>query len=182
MIEAHWVKREDWKAKVGAFVSMRIWGEVRDWGPYAAMAVIQDGKLIGGVIANHYHSDEGVIEVSGASDSKLWLTRPVLNTLFNRIFGELECQNLIMRISVDDLVMQRILKSFGYEIFRLPRLRGRHEDELVCMLFDDVWRTHPMNSLMVTGREPTATVREKFKRKSRDVGSVPKHQPISSAV
>ncbi len=145
MIEAHWVRREDWKAKVAAFVSQRIWGDIRDWGPYAAMAVIKDGRLIGGAIANHYHPDEGVIEVSGASSSKLWLTRPVLRTLFSRVFDELKCQNVVMRISVDDKVMQRILKSFGFEIYRLPRLRGRDEDELVCMLFDDVWRQHPIN-------------------------------------
>lgn len=137
--------RPDRTFKVEQFVSKRIWGEYRPFGNCKAMAVLHKDKMVAGVIFHNWQPAEGVIEISAASDSKLWLTRPVLRAMFDYCFDDCGCQVVVMRISARDEPMKRICKSFGWELVTLPRLRGRDHDEVGCFLYDDVWAKHPVN-------------------------------------
>src|SRR5690606_2224075 len=79
----------------------------------------------------------GAIEVSGAADTPRWLTKKVLWEMFAYPFEHLGCQIVVMRVSTENTRLHRILTAYGFECYRIPRLRGRHEDELIFTLTDD---------------------------------------------
>lgn len=124
---------------VGDFVSIGIWGEPRRVEKYASMAVLQDGKLIAGTLYHNYYEDEGVIELSSFSLSKLWLTRRVVNAMFKMPFERLGCQLVVLRVSEFNSVMCNIARSFGFTEVYIPRLRGRNEGEFIFSYTDDQW-------------------------------------------
>lgn len=124
---------------VGDFVSIGIWGEPRRIEKYASMAVLQDGKLIAGTLYHNYYEDEGVVELSSFSLSKLWLTRKVLNAMFSMPFDRLGCQLVVTRVSERNTAMCDIMRRFGFSEVLIPRLRGRDHDEYIFSYTDDQW-------------------------------------------
>lgn len=131
---------------VGHFVCRTIWGREGAVHDFCSMAVFDDSGLIAGMLYHNYYPDEGVVELTGAARSKRWITRPVLRALFAMPFDILGCQLLAMRVSSRNHNMLGIGRSFGFDEYIIPRLRGRHEDEHVFTLTDDQWRGHKVNS------------------------------------
>lgn len=126
---------------VGDFVSIGIWGEPQRIEKYASMAVLQDGKLIAGTLYHNYYEDEGVVELSSFSLSKLWLTRKVLNAMFAMPFERLGCQLVVTRVSERNTVMIDIMRRFGFDEVLIPRLRGRDHGEFIFSYTDDQWHS-----------------------------------------
>lgn len=123
-----------------------IWpGKGRDFGNCQAMAVIEGEKLIAGVIFHNYEPGAQVIEISTGSISKRWLTRETLRVMFAIPFTEWNLQAVVLRVSDFDEPMHRMLKVYGFERYRIPRLRGRNEAENVFILTDDAWRANKFN-------------------------------------
>ncbi len=128
------------------WVANRIWpGQGRVFGECRGLAVIDGDDLIAGMIWHNYEPGAGVIEISGASTSKRWLTKPVLKALFRAPFVDFGCQAVVMRVSDHDEALHSILHRYGFERFRIPRLRGRDEAENVFVLTDDAWRDNKFN-------------------------------------
>lgn len=126
---------------VGDFVSQGIWGEPGRFTDYCTLAIFKDGDLIAGCVYHNWHPEAGVIEYSGYSKSKLWLTRPVINAMYDLPFVRLGCQLVVLRVSERDAPMQRIARSFGYSEVYIPRLRSRDEGEFIFTYTDDQWRS-----------------------------------------
>lgn len=124
---------------VGDWVSTVIWGEPERLAKYCTMAVLDDDKLIGGTVYHNYYQDEGVIELSSASVSKRWLTRPVIRAMFSLPFERLGCQLVVLRVSERNETMCKIARTFGFSEVYIPRLRGRDEGEFVFSFTDDQW-------------------------------------------
>lgn len=97
-------------------------------------------ELVGGFYYHDFDPDAGVIEISGASTEKRWLTRPVLYRLFSYPFNELNCQIVAMRHSARDKPLARMLRAYGFHQVTVPRLFGRDEDAIISTLTDDAWR------------------------------------------
>ena len=91
------------------------------------------------------HPDAGVVEISGAGTSRRWLTRKTLRTMFAVPFEEWGCQAVVMRVSDHDDALHRMLRSYGFEKYRIPRLRGRDEAENVFLLTDAAWAANKFN-------------------------------------
>lgn len=106
----------------------------------AAIGVLEDGELIGGTAFHNYYPKEGVIEMTSASTSQRWLSRQMLKTIFTYVFDYLSCQMVVMRVSENNAVMLNIADRFGFDMYTIPRLRGKNEAEVVCTLTDDQWR------------------------------------------
>lgn len=104
------------------------------------MAVMDGGKLIAGTVYHNWQPDGGVIELSSASDSKRWLTRPVIHAMFSLPFDQYGCQLCVLRVSERNAPMLRIAKAYGFNEYIVPRLRGRDEAEHILTLTDDQWR------------------------------------------
>lgn len=106
------------------------------------MAVIENEAVIAGAIWHNYEPDSGVIEISAAATTKRWLTRTTLGVLFGIPFKEWGCQAVVMRVSDHDEALHRMLKAYGFERYRVPRLRGRDEAENVFVLTEENWASN----------------------------------------
>jgi RimJ/RimL family protein N-acetyltransferase len=126
------------------FVASRI-GAERGFGPCATLGLVHDRIVLAAVVFHNWHPEEGVIEMSSASDTKRWLTRPMINAMFGFCFDECECQLVVLRVSERNAGMIDIARRFGFSETRIERLRGRDEAEMIFTLSDDAWNVHRAN-------------------------------------
>lgn len=148
MIEARLIdpdREHDLTRAVGDFVSVRIFGRPGLIDQYVAMAVVDRGRVIAGVLYNNWHPENGVIELHAASADKRWLTRPVLKAIFAYPFDQIGCQLCVLRVSERNTPMLRIARAYGFNAYPIPRLRGRDEAECILTLTDDDWRSNRFN-------------------------------------
>jgi hypothetical protein len=109
------------------------------------MGVFDEKTLIAVILYNNYQPEAGVIEFHGAATDKRWLNRKTLWEMFSYPFVTLGCQLVVTRNSERNEMwngrgLHRLLKAYGFEDYRIPRLRGRDEDEIIFTLTDDDWR------------------------------------------
>ena len=134
------------RVMLSKWVADLIWpGKLRDFGNCQTMAVFEDGELIAGMVYHNYEPEAGVIEISGAGTSKRWLTRQTLRKMFAYPFEECGCQAVVMRCDPEDAALRRMLTAYGFELYVIPRLRGRDKDENVFLLTDDAWASNKFN-------------------------------------
>lgn len=121
-------------------------GFSRVWDHCKALGVFDNGSLVAAVVYHNWEPESGVIEISAASTSKRWLTREVLHEIFAYPFDRLDYQMVVARVSPNNQTdtgrgATRIFRSYGFSEYRIPRLRGRNEDEIIFTLTDDAWRS-----------------------------------------
>lgn len=124
------------------WVEHRIWDDGSTLPPSVMMGIFENRELIAAVAFHDYHPKAGVIELSAASESKRWLTRPVLHSMFSYVFNDAECQMCVVRIDPDNKSLFRIFKAYGFNDIRIPRLLGREKDQIVMTLTDDDWKAN----------------------------------------
>lgn len=129
----------DLNAHLSQWASFKLYGHLKGFGPCTSMGVFEGPNLIAVMVFHDYSKDRGVIEVSGVSEKPEWLKRHVLKEMFSYPFEELNCQLVVMRVSEKDKRLKRILTAYGFEGFEIPRLKGRHEAEIIYTLTDDAW-------------------------------------------
>ena len=138
----------DMNDAIGRFVAGLIPHMHRGFADHASMGVFDEsGMMIAGIIWHDWNPEHGTIEFSGAGTSKRWLTPAVLKEMFEYPFLQLGCQTVFTRNSAQNVMangrgLQRMLKAYGFEAIRIPRLFGRHEDGVLHILHDDVWRSN----------------------------------------
>jgi len=150
MIEIVWAgsHQAETAAGIARFVASHIPGGDRGFDGGVAMGVIETGerpRLIAGVIFHNFNPEAGVIEMSAASTSRRWLTRPVLRAMFSYPFDQAGCQMAVLRVSERNPVMISIALRYGFKSHLIPRLRGRDEAEHILTLTDDDWRNNRFN-------------------------------------
>lgn len=124
------------------FLCDRIWGDGRSLEADNIMGVLDGAEVAAAVAFHNYHPEDGVIEISAASDSKRWLTRQVLKALFEYPFEQLGCGVVVARMDPDNKPLNRIFTAYGFSRHVIPNLRGKGRDEAVCVLTDDAWRAN----------------------------------------
>lgn len=126
------------------WASMRIFGHANGFPQATTMGVFNDKKLIACMIYHNYDRKAGVVEISGAASDRRWLRKYVLHEMFSAPFTDMGCQCVVMRVSPkpEQRHIRRMLTSYGFTEHRIPRLRGRDEDECVFVLTDDAWRAN----------------------------------------
>lgn len=127
-------------APLVGFITERIWGRPQEMTAGTVMAVTEGAGVIGACLFHNWQPDEGVIELTSASISPRWLSRPVLRAMFGFAFDTLGCQAAVMRVDPDNGRMCRIAEAFGFKRYDIPRLRGRNKAEALFILGDDEWR------------------------------------------
>jgi len=123
-----------------------LWDGKRQFGPCITMGVFDGPRLIGVMVYHEYDPDRQIMEISGASIDKRWLTRRTLKAMFDYPLAELGLQMVVMRVSERDRPLHRMLSAYGFSSIHIPRLRGRDEGENIFTLTDDAWRTNRFNS------------------------------------
>lgn len=127
-------------APLARFITERVWGGEQAMTEGTVMGVADGGKIIGACLFHNWHPDEGVIEMTSASASARWLSRPVLRAMFGYAFDTLKCQAAVMRVDPENKRMCRMAAAFGFKRYDIPRLRGRNKAEALFVLGDDEWR------------------------------------------
>lgn len=132
---------------VAAWVAQRIPDCARGFGNCRAMGVLDGEKLVAGMVYHDWVPEHGVIEISGASTTQRWLTRPVLWQMFAYPFAGIACQMVVMRVSErneqwNGRGLPRLLEAYGFDRHTIPRLYGRQENGHVFTLTDDAWRAN----------------------------------------
>ena len=127
-------------APLVGFITERIWGAEKPMSGGTVLAVEDGGQIIGACLFHNWQPDEGVIELTSASLSPRWLSRPVLRAMFGYAFDGLGCQAAVMRVDPANTRMCRIASAFGFKRYDIPRLRGRNQAEALFILGDDDWR------------------------------------------
>lgn len=125
---------------IGDFVSNEIWGRPGQIENFCSLGILDGDRLVAGVLYHNHYPDTGVIEMTAASISKRWLTRPVLKAMFSLPFDRFGCQLCVLRVSENNKPMIRMAKAYGFAEYVIPRLRGRDEAEHILTLTDDDWR------------------------------------------
>lgn len=125
--------------EIAKFVASRI-GADRGFGPCVTMGVVNGNRLIAGMVFHNYAPESGVIELSGASDSSRWLTRPVFKAMFSYPFEQAGCQMLVARHSERNARVRRMWRAVGAVEHIIPRLRGRDEAEVISTYTVETWR------------------------------------------
>jgi len=122
-------------------------GLPRPFENFAALGVFDGNELSAVVVYHNWYPENGVMELSCASTSPRWMTRPVLHEMFSFPFDRRGCQLVAMRVSEHNHTAEgrgllRMSHAYGFEEHRIPRLRGRDEAEIIFTLTDDAWRAN----------------------------------------
>lgn len=132
--------------RLGYLVADRIWpGQGKEFGNCRALVVMNGDELAAGMIYHNYDPAAAVVEISGAAWFKGWMTRGVLRAMYSYPFNDCGCQAVVQRVPDEDKAQHRMLKAYGFERYRIPRLRGRDKAENVYILTDDAWRASSFN-------------------------------------
>jgi hypothetical protein len=126
-----------------------IWpGKGMTFGDAACMGVMLDDKPIACVLFHNWEPHTGVIEMSAASVNRRWITRKTLSAMFEYPFATAGAQMLVTRNSSgpEQKHLHRMLKSYGFVHWLIPRLGGRDKDMLLWTLTDDQWRASHFNA------------------------------------
>ncbi len=140
---------KDLNRSLWLWASNAIFGTWKGFGPCATMGVFDGADLIAVVVYHNYCSRARVVELSAASTDKRWLTRAVLREMFARPFEAMDCQMVVLRVSPNDKALCRMLTAYGFTSYRIPRLRGQFEDEMIFTLTNDAWRTNKFNKKVI---------------------------------
>jgi hypothetical protein len=118
----------------------------RGFGRCRAVGVInKDNELIAGWVCHHLAPEAGLMEISAAAlPGHLWVTRETLRVMYDYAFVQCGCQMVVHKVLASNERMLRQFAVLGCAFIAVPRLFGRGEDGVLCLLTDDGWRNNPI--------------------------------------
>lgn len=101
---------------VGAWVVSRIphVEDVRTLGPFAAIGVADDEKLMAGCVFHNYAPAYGNCEISFAADTARWATRGTIRALLSVPFQQYGCRRVSLVTPHDNERAQRFIRGIGF--------------------------------------------------------------------
>jgi RimJ/RimL family protein N-acetyltransferase len=121
-------------------------GIERGFGNCQAVGVVDgNGALVGGMIYHDWSPERGVIELSIAATNPRWITRDVLQFMMDYPFITCGCQMLYQRNAASNERANNILRRWGYNEIKIPRMLGRDKDGVVFTLYAEQWEAHRKN-------------------------------------
>lgn len=127
---------------ISDFVSEKIWNVKKSFGNFTSMGVVSHETLIAGLVYHNYEPDAGTIEITGAATDRRWLTKPVLYKMYEYPFKQLGCQMVVQRNSEHNHHLNNILRRYGFDEYRIERLRGKDEAEIIFTLTKEQWENN----------------------------------------
>jgi RimJ/RimL family protein N-acetyltransferase len=111
-----------------------------------AIGVIEDNKLIAGLVYHNFDPAAGVIEMSGAAlPGKYWLTSETLRRIYDYPFLDAGCQMVLMRVAEENRSLLRVLSAIGYAFKTIERLLGPTKNGVICTLTFEAWYDNKFN-------------------------------------
>jgi RimJ/RimL family protein N-acetyltransferase len=111
-----------------------------------AIGIIEDNKLIAGLVYHNFDPAAGVIEMSGAAlPGRYWLTSETLRRIYDYPFLDVGCQMVLMRVEEKNTSLLRVLAAIGYGFILVPRLLGSTKNCVLCTLTFEAWHDNKFN-------------------------------------
>lgn len=108
---------------IGDWVKEQL--KIDSFDPYTAIGVVADGKIIGGVVYNNFHTDaQGnplFIEMTIASIDKRFAPRHNITTFFAYPFIQLNVKRVQMTCSADSRQIRALLIRLGFQFEGIGR-------------------------------------------------------------
>lgn len=134
---------------VASFVAQMI-PHVRErgFGRCKAIGIIDDeGTLIAGIVYHNYSPEAAVIEISAAALPKSkWLTRETIRRVYEFPFDQCRCQMIVSVVPAEDERLLGQLAACGHSLVKIPRLLGRDNDAVLCLLTSEDWASNRFNN------------------------------------
>lgn len=127
----------------------RGWDEANTRG----MAVGRAGRIVGGVVFHEWNPDAETICMSAGGEPG-WMTREAIFAAHDYAFGF--CQAVVWQVAETNTRMRRHAERLGYVGHVIPRLRGRHEADVIYIMTDAQWGAHPINARYNSGKGSAA--------------------------
>lgn len=146
-----WVHHADTAyGKAAGFVCDRIGERPVGWECGTVMLVGNAGRIVAGVLFHNWQPENGVVQISAASDSKRWLTRQILKEMFAYAFETMGAQAVVACMDAGRRLV-RIFEAYGFKKYEIPRLRGRDRAEAIMVLGDDEWKSNGFHKETANG-------------------------------
>lgn len=124
-VTAEWVARQLWPG-----------GHVDRFGPMTAVAVVQDGRPLAGVVYSNFHGFE--VDMSIATVDPRWCQRGVLRALFHIPFVQMGCVRVNATTAKGNKDARRLLSGSGAKGTRKSTGLGFTEEGSRELGFDGV--------------------------------------------
>jgi len=123
-------------------------GYDRGWSPKSTVTMgrYKGHELIAVVVYHDYCPEYQSISMSAAATDRRWLNRETLYKMHRYPFEDAGCRIAVLQVSEYNDTMLSIAERFGYELTRVPNLRGPQEAEIVCILCKDTWLANKATS------------------------------------
>ena len=121
------------------WVARRIPRCERGFGNCRAAAVLDNDKIVAGVVLHNWNPEAGVIEMSIASTTPRWFTRDVAEEILGYAFNKCKCQMVTARTAEANKRARKLWSAMGSSEYIIPNLRGRGESEVIMTMTDDDW-------------------------------------------
>ena len=83
---------------VARFLADRIGGWPDGWQIGTILAIAKGDKIVAAVLFHNWQPQNGVIEISAASDDRRWLSRAVMQDMFAYAFVQMAAQAVVARM------------------------------------------------------------------------------------
>lgn len=131
----------------------------RGFGACKAIGIVEGGMPIAGVVYHNWEPDAGIIEISGAAlPGHYWCTRETIQRAYEYPFLQIGCQMVVQRNSAEDERLLRQLAALNYSFIRIPRMLGRDQDGVLCLLTYEDWLDNKFNKRL--RQQPDAQIAE----------------------
>jgi RimJ/RimL family protein N-acetyltransferase len=128
-----------------------------DFGPCVAVGIADSNETpIGGVVWHNYHPHYRSIEVSCASESSKWLTRPIISEIFRYAFDQLKVARITAITPAKPTSASRFLETFGFRPEGVIRKGLGDDDAVVWGLLDSEWKFNRFND-----RRPVSRIKRR---------------------
>jgi len=99
-------------AIVADFVRQLLGDDVDDFAEYRAIGVTHNGKIIAGVVYNHFYGRD--IQASIASTTRKWANKAVLGAIFHYPYAQLACSRITAQTRGRNVQAQIFLRKLGF--------------------------------------------------------------------
>lgn len=114
-------------------------GDGSDFGECTAFGVSGKDGILGGVVFNNWIPRYRSVEVSFASASPRWLTRPIIKSIMSYPFDKLECERVTALTPSRTASARRFLQTFGFVKEGEVRKGFGDDDAVISGLLKEEW-------------------------------------------
>ena len=133
-------RRVVWESREAlCYYARSVLGEDVDFGPCLTLGVLDGDKILGVIIFHDWQKDRGTVEITGAAHSPRWCSRDVVRLIYRTCFEQLSANQIVARCDAQNKTTERIFKALGFEVVRLPNMRGPNRDELFFYQTRESW-------------------------------------------